>query len=73
MQYGRLLAQNTEEGRLVFLYRVQTFYVAAAYERLEGQLAEITSYVDVDQLVPHYRKHLISIHPAEREYDTPEL
>jgi hypothetical protein len=72
MQFGRLMAQNTENNKRLFLYRFETFYATAEYEQPNDQLIEINCYLEVEQTVPHFRKHLISIHPAEREYDTPE-
>lgn len=72
MQFGRLKAQNIEEDTRIFLYRMDTFYVSASYLHPSDQLKEINCYIDIDQSVPHSRKQLISINPAEREYDTPE-
>lgn len=72
MQYGRLMAQNTEERKRVFLYRIESFYVSTCYNEPDDQLSEINCYLEVNQSIPHFRKHFISINPAEREYDTPE-
>lgn len=73
MENGRLIAQRHETETRVFLYRLESFYVSACYVIADDQLSEITAYIDTDQTVPHFRKYLISIHPAERHYDTPEL
>lgn len=73
MENGRLIAQRHKKETRVFLYRLESFYVSACYVVANDQLSEITAYIDTDQTVPHFRKYLISIHPAERHYDTPEL
>lgn len=67
------MAQNLEENTRIFLYRLDLFYVSASYSTTNDQLIDITTYLNVDLSVPHFRKFLISIHPAEREYDTPEI
>lgn len=72
MHYGRLMAHNTEKETRIFLYRLESFYVSTSYIQPDDQLSEINCYLEVNQLIPHFRKHLISINPAEREYDTPE-
>lgn len=72
MQYGRLMAQNTENEKRIFLYKLESFYVSTSYIQPDDQLCEIDCYLEVNQLIPHFRKHLISINPAEREYNTPE-
>ena len=73
MQCGRLMAQNMEENARIFLYRVESFYVSASYSKSNDQLTDITAYLNIDQSIPQFRKFLISIHPAEREYETPQL
>ena len=73
MESGRLMAQKLEPETRIFLYRMQTFYVSACYSIETDQLTEITAYIDVEESMPHFRKFLISIHPAERQYDTPEF
>ena len=73
MESGRLIAQKLEPDTRIFLYRFQTFFVSACYCISTDQLTEITAYVDVEESLPHFRKFLISIHPAERQYDTPEI
>jgi hypothetical protein len=73
LESGKLMAQKLEPDTRIFLYRLQTFYVTACYSLSTDQLTEIAAYVDVDQSTPHFRKYLISIHPAERQYDTPEI
>jgi hypothetical protein len=72
MQYGRLMAQNTEEDKRIFIYHLESFYVSACYLKNNDQLTEINCYLEVDQLIPHYRKHVIFIDPSQREYSTPE-
>ena len=73
MESGRLIAQKLEPDTRIFLYRLQTFYVSACYCISTDQLDEITAFIDVEESMPHFRKFLISIHPAERQYDTPEI
>jgi hypothetical protein len=73
MESGRLMAQKLEPETRIFLYRLESFYVSACYSLENDLLTEITAYVDVDQSIPHFRKFLISINPAERQYDTPEI
>jgi len=73
MQSGRLINQRVETGTRIFLYRVESFYVSACYHTTSDQLTEIFAYIETDQSVPHFRKSLTSIHPAERQYDTPEI
>ena len=73
METGTLLAQKLEPETRIFLYRLDTFYVSASYSMVTDQLTEITAFIDVDQSIPHFRKFLISIHPAERQYDTPDI
>ena len=66
LEYGRLLAQNLQDEYRIFLYRVESFYVAVKYFLGSDDLKEIDSYSEVKQHVPHYRKMLISVNPAER-------
>ncbi len=66
LELGHLMGQNVEDDQRVFLYRIESFYVSASYS-LTDQLKEITCFLDADQATPHFRKHLISINPAERE------
>lgn len=66
MQYGHLMAQNMEERSRMFLYRFDSFYVSARYGQPDDQLKEITCFLEVNQQIPHYRKQLITINPAER-------
>jgi hypothetical protein len=73
MESGKLMAQKLEPDTRIFLYRLQTFYVSACYCISTDQLTGITAFVDVEETMPHFRKFLISIHPAERQYDTPEI
>lgn len=73
METGRLLAQKLEPETRIFLYRLDTFFVSASYSMVTDQLTDITAFIDVDQSIPHFRKFLISIHPAERQYDTPDI
>ena len=73
MESGRLMAQKLEPDTRIFLYRLQTFFVSACYCISTDQLTEITAFVDVEESLPHFRKFLISVHPAERQYDTPEI
>ena len=72
-QSGRLIAQRVDSGTRVFLYRIESFYVSAYYLIASDQLIEITAYIEIDLTVPHFRKSLSSINPAERQYDTPEI
>ena len=73
MESGKLMAQKLEPETRIFLYRLENFFVSECYSLCDDLLTEITDYVDVDQNIPHFRKFLISIHPAERQYDTPEI
>jgi hypothetical protein len=73
MESGRLMAQKFGPDSRIFLYRLHTFYVTACYSLITDQLTEIAAYVDADGTIPHFRKYLVSIHPAERQYDTPEI
>lgn len=73
MQYGRLITQKLEPDARIFLYRMQSFYVTVCYCISTDQLTEINAFVDADETIPHLRKFLVSINPAEREYDTPEI
>lgn len=73
MESGILMAQKLEPETRIFLYRLENFFVSACYSLDTDLLTDISAYVDVDQTIPHFRKFLVSIHPAERQYDTPEL
>jgi hypothetical protein len=73
MESGRLMAQKLAPDSRILLYRLQSFYVSACYCISTDQLTEITAFVDVEETMPHFRKFLISINPAERHYDTPEI
>ena len=72
IQYGQLLAQNVDNNSRIFFYRLESFFVSASYSRVTDQLEEINSFHEASHSVLHFRKLLISIHPAEREYTTPE-
>ncbi|MEO8583745.1 MAG: hypothetical protein ABI415_08100 [Flavitalea sp.] len=71
MQYGHLIAQNADDQSRIFIYRIEKFFVRAAYSRTTDQLEEINCYLEVHKSIQHYRKLLIDVHPAEREYTTP--
>lgn len=71
MQFGRLMAEDTEDDKRTFLYRLESFYVAAVYLQDSDQLCEISCFLEVNQLIPHYRKHLLMTNPAEREPEIP--
>ena len=73
LEHGMLMAQQTEEGERTFLYRFDNFFVAACYSSGTDQLININCFLEVEQAVPHFRKHLISINPAEREYQSPNM
>lgn len=72
MQHGRLLAQSIEDECRVFLYQFDSFYVTTRYQSADDQLAEIQCFLEVKEAVPHFRKRLISMHPASRAYATPD-
>jgi hypothetical protein len=72
LEHGHLIARNIEEDQKVFLYRFDNFFVSATYSSADDTLTDITCFLEVDQSVPHYRKQLISINPAEREFTGPE-
>lgn len=73
LQYGRLMNQSLENHQQIFCYRVGSFFVSAIYSSPEGELVEISCVMGAGEELDHFRKHLISIHPAEREYETPEV
>jgi hypothetical protein len=73
LQFGKLMAQNVESECRVFLYRMESFYVSATYNNDNDQLSEITCFIEIEQAIPHFRKKLISINPAEREFNLPGL
>lgn len=65
LEEGRLLAQNMQDEYRVFLYRIQSFYVSLKYYLSTDQLKEIDTFSDIPES-RHYRKMIISMHPAER-------
>jgi hypothetical protein len=71
MQYGRLLAQGVEDEYRIFLYQFDTFYVTTKYRSDNDSLKEIDIFLEVNQAIPHFRKKIISIHPAGRIQDIP--
>ncbi|HUQ66979.1 MAG TPA: hypothetical protein VM101_12540 [Flavitalea sp.] len=73
METGRLMAQKLEPSKRIFLYRLESFFVSACYSNTEDQLTDVIAFTDVEESTPHFRKFLISIHPAERCYDTPSI
>jgi hypothetical protein len=73
MQHGHLMAQNVENNSRIFLYTMQGFYVSAAYSTLTDQLEHIECFLQTNQQIPHYRKMLISVHPAGRQEPEPEI
>jgi hypothetical protein len=73
METGKLMAQKLEPSKRIFLYRLYTFYVSACYSITGDHLTEIIAFTDVERSIPYFRKFMISIHPAERCYDTPEI
>jgi hypothetical protein len=72
LEHGRLMAKNVENESTLFLYRVDSFFVAANYSRAD-QLTEITCFVEIDQALPHFRKQLFMTNPAEREFHRDEI
>jgi hypothetical protein len=66
MQLGSLVAENTEGEKRIFLYHIETFYVAASYFHANDQLSDIKCYLEINQLIPHHRKQLHTVNPAER-------
>jgi hypothetical protein len=72
LEHGRLMAQNTEYESRIFLYKMDSFFVAANYSPSD-QLTDITCFVEIDQAVPHFRKQLFMINPAEREFHRDEI
>ena len=73
LEHGMLMAQQVEDEQRTFLYRFESFYVAACYSAYTDQLVNITCFLEVEQAVPHFRKQLISINPAERENPSPNM
>lgn len=69
LEHGRLMAQSIENGSRIFLYKLESFYVSACYASSDDQLTDITCFLEVDKSIPHYRKQLILVNPAEREYN----
>lgn len=72
LQYGRLTAQSADSDSKIFLYRMESFYVTAAYRGSDDRLVEITCFTSKSELSPHFRKHTDGVNPAEREYNRPE-
>jgi len=68
MQFGRLLAEDTDDDKRTFLYHLNSFYVAAVYIHNSDQLCEINCFLEVAQLNPHHRKQLLMTNPAERGF-----
>ena len=68
LEHGRLMAQSIEDDSRIFLYKIEGFYVSACYASDNDQLTDITCFLEVDQSVPHFRKQLIQVNPAEREF-----
>lgn len=73
LEHGLLMAQRVEDDERTFLYKLETFLVTACYSSDTDQLISITCFIEVEQAVPHFRKQLISINPAEREYQSPNM
>ena len=71
LQHGKLMAQNVEDDSRFFLYRMESFFVLTNYSSIDDQLKNITCFLEVDQAIPHFRKKIFSINPAERLYETP--
>jgi hypothetical protein len=71
LEHGRLVAQQIESDNRLFLYRIDAFYVAANY--CSDQLAGITCFMAIDQAMPHFRKQLFMVNPAEREFHRDEV
>lgn len=72
LEHGRLMAQNIESGSRIFLYKMDSFYVAANYSPAD-QLTGISCFVAIDQAVPHFRRQLFLVNPAEREFHRDEV
>jgi hypothetical protein len=72
MQYGHLIAQHAEENSRVFFYRMEGFYVSATYSLPNDQLTGICCFRGADEEQLHFHKKLTAIHPAERNYSTPD-
>jgi hypothetical protein len=73
MQFGHLMAQHNDDNKRVFLYHLESFYVSATYLQPSDQLCDISCFLEANQLIPHYRKHIILINPAERRVATPDI
>jgi hypothetical protein len=71
LEFGHLMARNVEDDEQIFLYRIGDFFVSACYSASDDQLTDIICFLEVEQSVPHFRKKLISVNPAERQYDSP--
>ncbi len=72
LRFGHLLAQHREGSIRIFLYSIADFYTATNYLP-DDELKEIYVYDDINQLPPAFYRQLLSVHPAERIYKTPEI
>ena len=66
IEYGRLFAQSLENECRIFLYRLGSFYVSTSYYADDDKLKGITTFDEVEQSMPYFRRMIISIHPAAR-------
>lgn len=73
LQLGKLVSQHPEDECRVFLYRLDNFFVAVSYICDNDQLKAIHLFASLEDACPHLRSHHAGIHPAERNYSTPEL
>jgi hypothetical protein len=65
LKFGRLINQTMENHQRVFHYRIDSFFVSAIYSSPGGELVEISCFLEIS--------HFISVNPAEREYEVPEI
>lgn len=73
LQRGKLITQHLHTGARVFVYHLETFYVSAAYSIMNDELIDIECFIEVSRNIPGNRRKQINIHPAERQYHTPEF
>jgi len=72
LQHGKLITQHLRTRQRIFIYHLDMFYVSAAYSIPGDMLMGIECFAEMARQIPDGRRQLIAIHPAERQYHTPE-
>jgi hypothetical protein len=72
LQLGRLVSLNTEKKCRIFIYHIDTFYVAACYSIIDDHLTSIQCFQEPAEVLINIRRQF-SIHPAERQYQLPQI